>query len=73
MDLGGHWVYDHWAYALALIAYNVGGLISGEVAFGIGPVVGFILIALIIYLIVRKGYQPEEGHRTITSVDAANA
>ena len=62
-----------WAYALALIAYNVGGLISGEVAFGIGPVIGFILIALIIYLIVRKGYQPQEGHRTITSVDAANA
>ncbi|MBO6138273.1 MAG: ferrous iron transport protein B [Lachnospiraceae bacterium] len=62
-----------WAYALAFIAYNVGGFFAGEVALGIGPVLGFVLIALIIYLIVRKGYQPQEGHRTITSVDAANA
>ena len=62
-----------WAYVMAFIAYNVGGLFSGDVAFGAGSVIGFALIALIIYLIVRKGYVPEEGHHTITSVDAANA
>ncbi|MBR2188623.1 MAG: ferrous iron transport protein B [Eubacterium sp.] len=62
-----------WAYALGLIAYQVGGLFTGQVAFNFGTIVGFLLIAVIIYLLVRKGYVPEEGRRSVTSVDAAGA
>ena len=62
-----------WAYILAFIAYQVGGLFIGEHGFGIGPAVGFVLIAGIIYMLVRKGYVPEEGKKTLTSVDAAKA
>jgi len=62
-----------WAYALALIAYQVGGLFTGTVAFNFGTIVGFILIAVIIYLLFRKGYRPEKGRKTLTSVDAARA
>ncbi len=62
-----------WAYILAFIVYQVGGLFIGEHGFGIGPVVGFVLIAGIIYMLVRKGYVPEEGRKTLTSVDAAKA
>ena len=45
----------------------------GEHGFGVGPVIGFALIAGIIYLLFRKGYVPEEGGRSLTSVDAAMA
>ncbi|MBR0398357.1 MAG: ferrous iron transport protein B [Eubacterium sp.] len=62
-----------WAYALALIAYQVGGLFTGTVAFNFGTIVGFVLIAVILYLLFRKGYKPEAGRRTLTSVDAAGA
>ena len=60
-----------WAYILAFICYQVGGLFSGDVTFGIGSVIGIALIAGIIYMLVRKGYVPETGHRSLTSVDAA--
>ena len=60
-----------WAYVLALIAYQIGGLIAGELSFGAGTVAAVALLAGIIYLLVRKGYVPEEGRRNLTSVDAA--
>ncbi len=59
-----------WAYSMALIAFQVGGLFAGEHGFGPGVILGFVLIAVLIWLLVRKGYQPEEGHRTLTSVEA---
>ncbi|MCR5747836.1 MAG: ferrous iron transport protein B [Lachnospiraceae bacterium] len=60
-----------WAYVLAFICYNVGGLFTGEFGFGIGPVLGFVLIAVIIYLLVRKGYVPDEKARSLTSIEAS--
>ena len=60
-----------WAYILAFIAYNVGGLFSGDVTFGIGSILGLCLIAGIIYMLVRKGYVPEEGRHSLTSVEAS--
>ena len=60
-----------WAYVLALIFYQIGGLISGAVAFGPGTVVAIFFIIAILYLLFRKGYVPEEGRRSLTSVDAA--
>ena len=62
-----------WAYVLAFICYNVVGLFVGEVAFGIGPVIGIALVALIIYLLVRKGYEPDESVKSLTSVMAREA
>ena len=60
-----------WAYILAFIAYNLGGLFSGDVTFGIGSIIGICLVIGIIYMLVRRGYTPEEGRRSLTSVDAA--
>ncbi|MBO6214881.1 MAG: ferrous iron transport protein B [Lachnospiraceae bacterium] len=62
-----------WAYVLALICYNIGGLITGEVAFGFGTVVAIALVICLIYLLFRKGYQPDDSHHSLTSVDAAKA
>ena len=59
-----------WAYVLAFITYNVGGVITGEHGFGIGAVIGIALIAGIIYLLVRKGYQADDSVQSLTSVNA---
>ncbi len=42
-----------WAYVIALIAYNVVGLFVG-VSFSVWTVLGFIALAALIYLIVRR-------------------
>ena len=60
-----------WAYVVALIVYQIGGLILGEAAFGAGTVVGIILLIGIIYMLFRKGYQGEEQTRRLSSVAAA--
>ena len=62
-----------WAYVLAFIVYNVGGLFTGTVSFGLGSVLGFVLIGGLVYLIVRKGYKADNTAVTLTSVDAAAA
>ena len=60
-----------WAYVLALIVYQLGGVIMGEVAFGAGTIAAVICLAGIIYLLFRKGYQGEEPSRRLSSVAAA--
>ena len=60
-----------WAYVLALIVYQIGGVLTGEVAFGVGTVVAMALIACIIYMLVRKGYQGEDTRSRLSSVRAA--
>ena len=60
-----------WAYVMALIFYNIIGLVTGEVAFGFGTIVAVVLLAALIYMLFRKGYQPDESHHSLTSVDAA--
>ena len=62
-----------WAYVLALIVYQIGGLMTGELTFGIGTVVAAALVVMIIYLLFRKGYQPDKDTRHLTSVAAAAA
>ncbi len=59
-----------WAYVLSLIVYQIGGLILGEVAFGVGTVVALACVVGILYLLFRKGYKGEEIHK-LSSVDAA--
>ncbi len=60
-----------WAYALALIAYNIGGMITGEFGFGIGPAIAVVLTAAILYLLFRKGYVPENSSKSAMAVEAA--
>ena len=59
-----------WAYALALIAYQIIGLIQGSVSFGVGTVAALITLGLIVFGIVRKGYKPDDSSKTLTSVEA---
>ena len=60
-----------WAYILAFITYNVVGFFLGQVTFGIGTILGVALVAGIIYLLVRKGYEPDLSLKSLTSVSAA--
>ncbi len=48
------------AYAISLIVYQIGGVITGEVSFGAGTAAGLALLAVLIWMLVRKGYQPDE-------------
>jgi len=59
-----------WAYALALIAYQIGGLFSGDVAFNVGTIIAILVLAGILYLLFRKGYVPDETKKSLTSVEA---
>ncbi|MBR3171653.1 MAG: ferrous iron transport protein B, partial [Lachnospiraceae bacterium] len=59
-----------WAYVLALIIYQLGSLFTGG-SFGLGTIVAIALLAGIIYLLFRRGYQPGEKMVTLTSVAAA--
>ena len=53
-----------WAYVVALVVYQIGGLIVGEVAFGIGTIAAAALVVCVIYLLLRKGYDPvRDTHR----------
>ena len=49
------------AYAVSLMVYQFGGLITGEVSFGAGTVAAILVLALMIYLLVRKPSQADEG------------
>ena len=41
------------SYVVALIVYQVGGFLIGELAFGVGTVVGIVLLAAVLYLLFR--------------------
>ena len=59
------------AYVMALIVYQIGGLITGEATFGVFTVVAIAALAGLLYLLLRKGYQPDSEVRHLTSVSAA--
>ncbi len=59
------------AYVVSLIVFQLGGLVTGEAMFGIGTVAALVLLAGILYLLFRKGYQGEESPRRLSSVAAA--
>ena len=42
------------AYCVALMVYQFGGLFTGEVSFGLGTVAAVLVLALMIYLLMRK-------------------
>ena len=59
------------AYVVSMIVYQIGGLITGEASFGVFTVVAIAALAGILYLLFRKGYQPEGEIHHLTSVAAA--
>ena len=56
------------AYVISMIVYQIGGLITGEAAFGLWTVVAFALLAGLLYLVFRKGSAPTS--QTLSSVAA---
>ena len=58
------------AYVTAMIVYQIGGLFTGEAAFSVWTVVAIALLAGIIFLLVRRGYQPSEEVRHLTDIPA---
>lgn len=47
------------AYAISMIVYQFAGLITGEATVGMWTVAAAAVLALLVYLTFRKGYQPE--------------
>ncbi len=57
-----------WAYVLALMIYQIGGLFTGTLSFGVGTVFGFILLGLLIFFLFRKGYVADDEVHNLTDV-----
>jgi ferrous iron transport protein B len=49
------------AYAVSMIVYQLAGLVTGEASFGVFTVLAAAALALLVYLVVRKGYRSESG------------
>ncbi|MDO5142008.1 MAG: ferrous iron transporter B [Eubacteriales bacterium] len=48
------------AYAVSLMVYQFGGLITGELTFGLGTVAAVAVLALLLYLLLRKPARVED-------------
>ena len=59
------------AYLTSLVVYQIGGLITGEVSFGVGTVVAVVLIAGLLYMLFRKN-KYDENTLTLSVAAAAN-
>ena len=59
------------AYITAMIVFQLGGLISGETGFGLFTLVAVAALAGLIYLLVRKGADPDHTKSQLSSVAAA--
>ena len=51
------------AYAVSLVVYQLGGLFTGEATFSIFTIAAVAVLAGLLYLILRKGYQPKQGEK----------
>ena len=49
------------AYAISMIVYQIGGLITGEATFSVFTIAAFVVLADLLYLVLRKGYVPKKG------------
>ena len=60
------------AYIFSLIVFQLGGLFTGEAAFGVWTIVAVVLLIGMLYMIFRKGYVvPKDSHNlSQRSVDA---
>ena len=57
------------AYLIALIVYQLGGLITGEVSVGLGTVAAVIALVFLLYMMFRKN-KYNNDHLSISAVDA---
>lgn len=57
------------AYAVSLVIYQLGGLVTGETAFGIGTIAAVIVLIIMLYMLFRKGYVYKENN-ALRAVDA---
>ena len=57
------------AYVIALIVFQLGGLVTGEATLSIWTAVAVALLIALIYLLVRKGYQGDDS-QNVSSVAA---
>ena len=66
---------NNWKWTLGAIGYmcvyQIGGLITGEVSFGVGTVVAVVLIAGLLYMLFRKN-KYDENTLTLSVAAAAN-
>ena len=58
------------AYLVSLMIYQLGGLVTGEVSFGIGTVAGVLALVFLGYLLVRRN-KYEEGRLSVSAVHSA--
>ena len=58
------------AYVVSLIVYQIGGLITGEVSFGIGTIAAAAALVGLVYLLVRRN-KYDENTLSISAVAAA--
>ena len=56
------------AYAVSMVVYQLGGLITGEAAFSAFTVVAVAVLAGLIYLLARKGYGARETGKPLAKV-----
>ncbi|MCD8017607.1 MAG: ferrous iron transporter B [Oscillospiraceae bacterium] len=61
-----------YAYVIALIVYQLGGLFAGQVSFNLFTIVAVLLLAGLIYLLFRKNKYAEAGP-SLRSVEAVSA
>lgn len=60
------------AYVVAFILFQLGSVFILGQPFGAGAVISIVLIALIVWLMARKGYGPSKKKETLSAVEAAN-
>ncbi len=53
------------AYAISLIVYQLGGLMTGEATFSVFTIAAIAVLAGLLYLVFRKGYQAKTESRLI--------
>ena len=56
------------AYAVSMVVYQLGGLITGEATFSVFTVVAVAVLAGLVYLLARKGYGAKETGKPLAKV-----
>ncbi len=59
------------AYVIAMLVYQIGGLFTGEAPLGVFTVIAFAALAGLLYLLLRKGADPDHTSSSLSSVAAA--
>ena len=60
------------AYCASLMIYQFGGLITGELSFGLGTVAAIVVLAGVLYLLLRRNKYGEYGERLTEKKAAVN-